>query len=143
MATRRREKRVTGIGGIFFRAEDPEGLAGWYRRHLGIRVEGAAAVFAWRGGKDPRRKGHTIWSVFPAGSGYLGEDDARFMINYRVRDLDGLLAALRKEGVRVDPQVEDTPHGRFGWATDPEGNRVELWEPPRVYRAPEDETPME
>ncbi len=143
MAVRGRERRVTGIGGIFFEAEDPKALVRWYRRHLGIHIEGTVAVFAWRAGKDPRRKGHTVWSIFPSGSEYLGEGGARFMINYRVKDLDGLLATLRKEGVRVDPKLEDTRYGRFGWITDPEGNRIELWEPPKAYRAPEDENPME
>jgi len=143
MAARRRKGRVTGIGGIFFKAKDPKALVRWYRRHLGIHIEGTVAVFAWGAGKDPQRKGHTIWSVFPSGSTYLGEGDARFMINYRVKDLGAFLEALRKAGVRVDPQMEDSPYGRFGWITDPEGNRIELWEPPKVYRAPEDENPME
>ncbi len=143
MAARRRAKRVTGIGGIFFKAKDPKALVRWYRRHLGIHIEGTVALFGWRADKDPRRKGQTVWSIFPAGSGYLGGDEARFMINYRVRDLDGLLAALRKEGVHVDARVEHSAHGRFGWITDPEGNRIELWEPPKVYRAPEDENSME
>jgi len=143
MATQTRRPRVTGIGGIFFKAGDPKALVRWYRRHLGIHIEDSVALFTWRSGKDGKGKGHTVWSIFPAGTKYFGEDGASFMINYRVRDLDGVLAALRKEGVEVDRRVEDSEYGRFGWITDPEGNRIELWEPPKVYRAPEKAVKME
>jgi len=143
MATQTRRPRVTGIGGIFFKAGDPKTLVRWYRRHLGIHIEDSVALFTWRSGKDGKGKGHTVWSIFPAGTKYFGEDGASFMINYRVRDLDRVLAALRKEGVDVDRRVEDSEYGRFGWITDPEGNRIELWEPPKVYRAPEKAVMME
>ena len=73
MAARSREKRVTGIGGVFFKAEDPKALARWYHRHLGIRIEGTMAIFAWKARKDARRTGHTIWSIFPTTSDYLGK----------------------------------------------------------------------
>lgn len=142
MATRTRRVRVTGIGGIFFKAKDPKTLVRWYRRHLRIDIGDTVALFSWRGGKDGKVKGHTVWSIFPADTKYFGEDGPSFMINYRVKDLDGVLAALRAEGVDVDRKVEDTPYGRFGWITDPEGNRIELWEPPKSYRAPEKATPM-
>jgi predicted enzyme related to lactoylglutathione lyase len=143
MAARPRRPRVTGIGGIFFKAKDPKALARWYRDHLGIRIEGEVAVYAWRGGKDARRKGHTVWALFPANATYFGKGGGRFMINYRVRDLDAVLAALRREGAEVDPKVEDSEYGRFGWVTDPEGNRIELWQPPKAYRSPEKMIPME
>lgn len=143
MAARTRRARVTGIGGIFFRAKDPKGLVRWYRRHLGIAIEDSVALFTWRGGKNGKAKGHTVWSVFPADTTYFGADSASFMINYRVKDLDAVLEALRAERVEVDRKVEDSEYGRFGWITDPEGNRIELWEPPKVYRAPEKAIPME
>jgi len=143
MVARTRRARVTGIGGIFFKAKDPKALVQWYRRHLGIHIEDAVALFTWRSGRDGKRKGHTVWSIFPADTTYFGEGGAPFMINYRVKDLDGVLAALRDEGVKADRRVEDTEYGRFGWITDPEGNRIELWEPPKVYRAPERAMPME
>ena len=143
MVARTRRARVTGIGGIFFKAKDPKAMVRWYRRHLGIHIEDAVALFAWRSGRDGKRKGHTVWSIFPADTTYFGEDGAPFMINYRVKDLDGVLAALRDEGVKADRKVEDTEYGRFGWITDPEGNRIELWEPPKVYRAPERAMSME
>ena len=104
---------------------------------------GLGGSFHLRNGKDGNGKGHTVWSIFPAGTKYFGEDGASFMINYRVKDLDAVLAALQKDGVEVARKVEDTEYGRFGWITDPEGNRIELWEPPKVYRAPERAIPME
>lgn len=143
MAGRTRHDRVTGIGGIFFKAKDPGTLAGWYRRHLGVRIEGQMALFAWRGGRDGRTRGNTIWSIFPSDTTYFGSDGASFMINYRVKDLDRVLADLASEGIEVARPTEATEHGRFAWITDPEGNRIELWEPPRAYRAPEHAIPME
>lgn len=123
--------RVTGIGGVFFKARDRAVLGEWYRSHLGIDVqEGGFAVFRWREEMDPERGGATVWSLFPEGTEYFGSKDQRTMINFRVADLDAVLGALRREGVTVDERLEETPEGRFGWITDPEGNRIELWQPP-------------
>lgn len=123
--------RVTGIGGVFFKARDRAKLGAWYRRHLDIDVQdGGWAVFRWRDHEDPARAGSTVWSLFPEHTDYFGSDGQRAMIDYRVADLDAVLAALRREGVAVDERVEETPEGRFGWVTDPEGNRIELWQPP-------------
>jgi len=126
-------KRVTGIGGIFFKCDNPDGLYDWYEKHLGIRrSEPAQAVlFEWRDADDANRKGMTVWSLFPRDTKYFKESRSAVMINYRVEDLDGLLEELRKEGVTIDPQREDYDYGRFAWITDPEGNRIELWEPPK------------
>lgn len=143
MAARKRRARVTGLGGIFFKAKDPKAMVQWYRRHLGMDIENSMVLFTWRGGRDGRAKGATVWSIFPADTTYFGGDGASFMINYRVKDLDAVLASLRREGVHVDRKVEDTPYGRFGWITDLEGNRLELWEPPKVDRAPEKAMEME
>jgi predicted enzyme related to lactoylglutathione lyase len=143
MAAERRRPRVTGIGGVFFKAKDPKALGEWYRRHLGIAVEDSVVLFAWRGGKDGRSKGHTVWSIFPAETKYFGEDGPAFMINYRVKDLNRVLAELRDDGVDVARETEESEYGRFGWVTDPEGNRIELWEPPKRYRAPEKSVTME
>lgn len=143
MAKRARTARVTGLGGIFFKAKDPKALAGWYARHLGIQVEDNVALFRWRNGKDPKRLGHTVWSIFADTTSYFGDGPAPFMINYRVKDLAAVLSVLRKEGIRVERKIEDSPYGRFGWITDPEGNRIELWQPPEAYHAPEKAIPME
>ena len=126
-------KRVTGIGGIFFKSDSPEKLYQWYEKHLGITraPDGSGAVFEWRDAQDVDRKGMTIWSIFPGDTKYFGSGNSGFMINYRVEDLDGLLKTLQSEGVEIDPHREDYEYGRFAWITDPEGRRIELWEPPK------------
>lgn len=124
-------KRVTGIGGIFFRARDPEALRAWYQRHLGVGTEPwGGSVFSWAGPENPSGTGSTVWSLFPNDSSKFGKTSSSFMVNYRVADLRALLEALRAEGCEVDDQVEDSEYGIFGWVTDPEGNRIELWQPP-------------
>ena len=122
-------KRVTGIGGIFFKARDPATLGAWYRDHLGLDVtEWGGAVFDWGG--DGSEPGMTIWSPFAADTDYMAPGTAPFMINFRVADLEALLAALKAEGCNVVDRTETSEHGRFGWVIDPEGNKVELWQPP-------------
>lgn len=122
--------RVTGIGGVFFKAKDRAALGAWYRKHLGIEVTDKGwAVFKWREHKRPTKTAETVWSLFSDESAYFGRRGQRYMINYRVADLDGLLAQLRKEGVVVDERIHEDRNGRFGWITDPDGNRIELWEP--------------
>ena len=124
-------KRVTGIGGIFFKAKDPKALGEWYRDHLGVPVESwGGAAFQWQSPENPTGVGTTAWNIFEAGSSYFGPGSAQFMINFRVHDLHALLAALRAEGCAVEATVDESEFGKFGWVTDPEGNRVELWEPP-------------
>jgi predicted enzyme related to lactoylglutathione lyase len=124
-------ERVTGLGGVFFKAKDPRALTEWYRTHLGVPVDGDGyVVFRWREEAEPQRIGRTVWSAFSQDTRYFEPSAAPFMINYRVRDLDALLAALRREGIEVDPKVEEGEYGRFAWIMDPEGNRIELWEPP-------------
>ena len=122
-------KRVTGIGGIFFKSRDPAALGAWYRDHLGLDVtDWGGAVFEWGG--PGSAKGMTIWSAFKSDTTYLEPGTASFMVNFRVADLDALLAALRAEGCNVEARTEESEQGRFGWVIDPEGNKVELWEPP-------------
>ena len=124
-------QRVTGIGGIFFKARDPKALAAWYREHLGIPVEEwGGAAFRWAGDSNPGAVGTTIWNPFNADTTYFAPSEAGFMVNYRVADLHALLAALRAEGVEVVGDPQDSEYGKFGWVLDPEGNKLELWEPP-------------
>jgi predicted enzyme related to lactoylglutathione lyase len=118
------ESRAQGIGGVFFRSPDPGALAAWYAEHLGLDVE------EWGGSVISAEAGDvTVWSPFPADTDYWPAGQ-QAMVNYRVRDLDAVLARLRAAGVEVDERVEETENGRFGWAVDPDGNRVELWQPP-------------
>lgn len=123
-------RRVTGIGGIFFKAKDPKALREWYRVHLGLDVEAwGGVVFRWA--DDPaREKGRTVWTPFKATTTYFEPSQAPFMIDFRVADLRGLLAALRAEGCDVQDKVQESEAGKFGYVLDPEGNRIELWEPP-------------
>ena len=124
--------RVTGLGGVFFKADNPEKLYTWYEKHLGLQRQGQeAVVFNWRQADDPAKSGMTVWSIFPKDTKYFDPSHSSLMMNFIVEDLDGLLAALREEGVEVDPRREDYDYGRFAWIMDPEGNRIELWEPPK------------
>ena len=125
-------ERVTGVGGIFFKVRDPKQMMDWYGRHLGIGngTEETYTQFPWREEGEAGRPGSTTWALFPDDTQYFDPGTSSFMINYRVANLDALLEQLRLEGVQVDDRVEEYEHGRFGWITDPEGNRIELWEPP-------------
>jgi predicted enzyme related to lactoylglutathione lyase len=116
-------ERVLGIGGVFFRSRDPVKLRKWYADHLGIPDESFGHMFL--------ADGPTVWSPFAMDTEYFGGSGQTFMINYRVKNLDSILEQLRKADVTVDHRIEDTEYGRFGWGTDPEGNRFELWEPPK------------
>jgi len=122
-------KRVTGIGGIFISAKDPARLCEWYKTHLGIDVhEWGGAIFRWVDDTGTPVNGTTVWSV---GDGsYFAPSRASFMVNYRVADLKGLLKVLREEGCQVLDKIEESEFGIFGWVMDPEGNKVELWQPP-------------
>ena len=119
-------EQVVGIGGVFFKARDPKALAAWYREHLGLPVEPEETYGAFTSAAAGEQ---AVWSAFPADTSYFGSGPAPFMVNYRVRNLDAMLAQLRAAGAQVDDRIEDYDFGRFGWATDPEGNRFELWEP--------------
>jgi lactoylglutathione lyase len=121
---------VTGIGGVFFRADDPERVSAWYEEHLGIPTGPSGATFLWWEHDDPEVEGRTVWAAFPKNTGYFGSGDQEFMINYRVRNLDRLLARLAAAGVQQVDTLEAYAYGRFAWILDVEGNRVELWEPP-------------
>lgn len=126
-------ERVTGIGGVFFKANDPKALSVWYRETLGVAIlpEGHFAAFEWREHANPDCTGVTIWSLFRGDSSYFAPSEAPFMINYRVNDLDRMLAHLRARGVTIEGDVLVEANGRFAWIMDPEGNKIELWEPKR------------
>ncbi len=126
-------KRVIGIGGIFFKAVDPVSLGAWYQKHLGVRVEdwgGATFQASDEANTEPSRQSYVVWSPFAADTAYFAPSDKPYMINFRVADLAALLEQLKLEGVALDDKVEESESGKFAWIMDPEGNRVELWEPP-------------
>ena len=119
-------ERVLGIGGIFFKAKDPAKLKAWYCENLGLpKGEHGEVMFPAQGEPGP-----LVWSTFPADTAYFEPSKAPFMINFRVADLRAMLAQLRAAGAAVDEKVQEESYGKFGWVMDPEGNRIELWEPP-------------
>lgn len=122
--------KVTGIGGVFFKSKsDPKELAAWYQKHLGMTLEpwGGAAL-RWPD-DQAEDKGVTVWHVAPADTQWFAPSNASFMINYRVDDLDGLITNLRAAGVEILQGPESHENGKFAWMVDPDGNKVELWEP--------------
>lgn len=122
--------RVTGLGGVFFKCRDKPKLLEWYRRHLDLPVEAHGAWnFLWRDKDEPGRTGMTVFGFFDADTDYFNPSTKEVMFNFRVENLDAVLEALRAEGVEIDPKQEDYEYGRFAWIMDPEGNRIELWEP--------------
>jgi predicted enzyme related to lactoylglutathione lyase len=124
-------ERVTGLGGFFFKANDPQTLYAWYEKHLGMKGKpGEGGMFQWRDMQDPSKVGLTAWSIFKRDTKYFEPGKKDYMLNLRVKNLDELLTALRAEGVWIDEKREDHEYGRFAWIMDPEGNRIELWEPP-------------
>ncbi|GAB3385603.1 VOC family protein [Lysobacter fragariae] len=123
-------KRVTGIGGIFFKSADPKALSAWYKKHLGLDVtDWGGVIFQWGG--ESSESGMTVWSPFAQDTAYMEPSAASFMINYRVENLDELLAVLKNEDCNVLEKTESSEQGKFGWVIDPEGNKIELWEPPK------------
>jgi predicted enzyme related to lactoylglutathione lyase len=117
-------QKVRGIGGIFFKAKDPKALSAWYRDKLGVPLD------EWGGAQFVADSGVTVWNAFKADTDYFAPSQASFMVNFRVDDLDAMLAQLREAGVEVMPDVQDSEFGKFGWVLDPEGNKIELWQPP-------------
>ena len=119
--------KAIGLGGIFFKSRDPAALSAWYAKHLGLRLEDWGGV---RFDEDTARPGFTLWAPFAAHTDYFAPSTQPYMINFRVDDLDALLAQLRAADVVVDERIESSELGRFGWLMDPEGTRIELWQPP-------------
>lgn len=121
------KKRVTGLGGFFFKTQDPDATKKWYRDRLGLDTDQYGCTFWWKDkeGNDCS----TQWSPFPADTKYFKPSEKEFMMNFRVADLEGLLETLKEEGVTVVGEIETYDYGKFGWIMDPDGNKLELWEP--------------
>jgi catechol 2,3-dioxygenase-like lactoylglutathione lyase family enzyme len=120
--------RILGIGGIFFKAANQQQTREWYAKHLGIADKGGGAMIPWREKDNPEKEHVTAWTVFPANTKYFEASQA-FMVNYIVDDLDALLERLQKEGVKIDPKRQSADYGKFAWIYDPDGNKIELWQP--------------
>ena len=122
-------KRVTGLGGVFFKCQDPGKMKKWYEKHLEIESDQYGTKFEWRSSDDPQKKCCTVWSPFPDKTQYFSPSEKPYMFNYRVENLEKLLAVLKDEGVEIVGEIEQYEYGKFGWIMDPEGNKIELWEP--------------
>lgn len=122
-------KKVTGIGGIFFKCKDPEKMKAWYHKHLGLNTDEYGTCFEWKQSDEPVKKGFTQWSPFKENTGYFAPSEREFMINYRVDDLNALVELLKAEGVKVVDDIEQFTYGKFVHVLDVEGNKIELWEP--------------
>jgi len=120
-------EKVTGIGGLFFKTEDPDKLKKWYKRHLNFNVDDWGCTFWWKDNND--KKASTQWSPFKDDTSYFSPSKKDFMFNYRVKNLKSLMATLKKEGVTICGEIEEYDYGKFGWILDPDGNKIELWEP--------------
>lgn len=122
-------KKVTGIGGIFFKCENPEKIKEWYKTHLGLDTDQWGTNFEWRHGDDSTKYGFTQWSPFSENSKYFEPSTKEFMVNYRVENLEELLEELKKQGVTIIDEIETFDYGKFVHILDPENNKIELWEP--------------
>jgi lactoylglutathione lyase len=122
-------KKVTGLGGVFFKCDDPKAMNEWYAKNLGLPMTDYGATFEWRQADDPSKKGSTTWSTFPEETKYFNPSTKPFMINYRVEDLVALVAELKKDNVTIIDEITDYDYGKFVHVLDPEGNIIELWEP--------------
>jgi len=121
-------KKVTGIGGIFFKCKDPKKIREWYETNLGFNTNDYGAVFEWRQGADTTKKGFTQWSPFNEKTRYFEPSTKDFMINYRVENIDALIEQLKKNGVTIVDTIETVEYGKFVHIMDIEGNKIELWE---------------
>ncbi|HVI43242.1 MAG TPA: VOC family protein [Chitinophaga sp.] len=122
-------KKVTGIGGIFFKCQDPQKVKDWYQQHLGLNTNDYGVSFTFREDDDPEKQGILQWSPFPANTEYFSPSSKEFMINYRVENLTALVEELKKEGVTILDDIADYDYGKFVHIMDVEGNKIELWEP--------------
>ena len=121
------KNRVTGLGGFFFKSKDPDVIKSWYKKHLGIPTDQYGWTFWWKDEKG--NKCSTQWSPFTEDTQYFSPSKKQFMMNFRVENLHELIAVLKEEGVTVVGEIEEYDYGKFGWILDPEGNKIELWEP--------------
>lgn len=123
------KKRVTGIGGLFFKCKDVKAVQQWYETHLGIKSDSYGAMFQWRDIDDKEKTAYTVWGTFKDDTKYFSPSEKDFMFNYRVENLAELMEELKKEGVTIAGEMQEHSYGKFAWVMDPEGNKIELWEP--------------
>ena len=124
-------KKVTGLGGIFFKSRDPKAIMAWYQQNLGIEPDPwGGKTFEWRDKDNPERIGQTVFNPFKQDTKKFEPATEPYMFNFHVADLPALLEQLRKDGVTVVGDMQDSEYGKFAWVMDPEGRKIELWQPP-------------
>jgi predicted enzyme related to lactoylglutathione lyase len=121
--------RILGIGGVFFKSANRDQMREWYSKHLGLADKGQGVMLAWREHDNPQKERATVWTIFPASTDYIPATQP-LMVNYIVDDLDALLDRLKQDGVNIDGKRMEESYGRFAWIYDPDGNKIELWQPP-------------
>jgi len=121
--------KVTGIGGVFIKCEDPAAMRNWYNEHLGLNAGQYGAIFDWREAGNPEKTGQTVWNPFPKTTKYFQPSEKEMMINFRVENLEWLLEELKKAGIEQVGEMQVHEYGKFAHIMDPEGNKIELWEP--------------
>ena len=129
VTTEQQRGRILGIGGVFFKSANRDQMRDWYSKHLGLADKGEGVMLPWREHDDPQKEHVAVWTVFPGSTDYFGPSHPSFMINYIVDDLDALLDRLKQEGVKIDAKRMNESYGRFAWIYDPDGNKIELWQP--------------
>ncbi|MCW3072239.1 MAG: hypothetical protein JWO44_2129 [Bacteroidetes bacterium] len=128
-ANEKHQKKATGIGGIFFKCKDPAKMREWYKTYLGFDTDAYGTTFEWRQGADSTKQGFTQWAPFSERTSYFLPSTKDFMINYRVENIEALISDMKKAGITVTDTIEKVEYGKFVHIMDPEGNKVELWEP--------------
>jgi len=124
-----KEGKITGIGGVFFKCNDPDAMRKWYHDHFGLSDDKYGHPFLWKHLDNPAKNGYTVWNPFDDKSDYFKPSQQKYMINYRVENLGQLIEDLKEAGVTIVGEIESYDYGKFGWVLDPEGNKIELWEP--------------
>lgn len=124
--------RILGIGGVFFKGKDRQKLMQWYNENLGLNVDEYGTSFEFRNANNPDEKNYAAWSIFGNDTDYLNPSNKEFMINYRVENIEELMQELKLKGVQVVGEIEELEYGKFAWAMDPEGNKLEFWEADNV-----------
>ncbi|MBK9250307.1 MAG: VOC family protein [Ignavibacteria bacterium] len=122
-------KKVTSIGGIFFKCKEPQKMNDWYHKHLGFETDAYGSNFEWRHADNPEKKGFSVWGTFKESTDYFQPSDKQFMFNFRVENLEWLLDELKKEGIEQIGETQIFDYGKFAHIMDLEGNKIELWEP--------------
>ncbi len=121
--------KITGIGGIFFKSNNLEDMQAWYKEKLGFNMEDGTVSFPRRGNDNPDQHGKTVWSIFPQNTEYFNPGGSSFMVNYIVDNLDEFIKVIEQRGIKLSGSIEEYDYGRFAWIQDPDGNKIELWEP--------------